>query len=201
MIDTETKLYRITKIVWDCDGEDAKNFGLPTECYLMTENEGHLSDDLSDVYGFCIWSCDFEEVKAMPLEDISRVIVDATNKLRDAIAVASRFSGKDSYPPSLKILANVCKESVEIVDGAILREGVSAVDRLLSAINLTINHEDLVPLYAECLRIKDLHGFKEANLAILQKWGAFAAGRLASMAHVANTFPTEERDMGATTPD
>ncbi len=51
--------YNVTNIQWDTDG--IPNKSLPTSITLEVEDEDDVIDDLSDEYGFCIFSADIEE--------------------------------------------------------------------------------------------------------------------------------------------
>ena len=48
------KLFHVTGIKWDTDGEDAD--WLPESCYVFTDEEENIADALSDEYDYCIQS-------------------------------------------------------------------------------------------------------------------------------------------------
>jgi hypothetical protein len=63
----ETVKVRFSSIVWDTEGE--KELGLPTECILDVDAGLDLeqvgADVLSDAYGWCVQSFDYEVVKTL----------------------------------------------------------------------------------------------------------------------------------------
>ena len=57
--------YLVHNIVWDTDGVDAQSLGLP-DSVLMQGDLDHLTDGLSDHFGWCIVS-----LQLQPLEQLS----------------------------------------------------------------------------------------------------------------------------------
>lgn len=47
----------VSKIKWDCDGEDPKDYNLPEEVEVDDDlDEEDIADYLSDEYGWCVES-------------------------------------------------------------------------------------------------------------------------------------------------
>ncbi|MCA3266182.1 MAG: hypothetical protein ING19_08945 [Azospirillum sp.] len=55
-----TKIVKLTDIVWDTDGEDPEDLGLPNETVIELDDEADPNmegaDALSDKFGYCVWS-------------------------------------------------------------------------------------------------------------------------------------------------
>lgn len=51
----QDRLYKVTGIEWDCDGDSPKDHNLPTNAVVIAEDEDEVVDELSDKYGFCIF--------------------------------------------------------------------------------------------------------------------------------------------------
>lgn len=52
---------KVTNIIWDTDGFSVEELGLPTEVEVPSYlEEDEVADYLSDEYGFCIESLDYE---------------------------------------------------------------------------------------------------------------------------------------------
>lgn len=61
----KNNLFKINNIVWDCTKKELKATGLPTSIPLFeVDSEDEICDRLSDKYGFCIMSLEYE-----PIED------------------------------------------------------------------------------------------------------------------------------------
>ena len=62
--------YRCYNIKWDTDGYSPKRLGLPSETIIESDGrpdfdcEWDGADVLSDTFGYCVFSFEFEEVKA-----------------------------------------------------------------------------------------------------------------------------------------
>ena len=60
------KRYRIYNILWDCDGENPKQFDLPLDFVVDVDDDLNMEHDganiISDYFGFCIHGFDFQEV-------------------------------------------------------------------------------------------------------------------------------------------
>ena len=52
------KLYHVTGIEWDTDGESADELGLSESHYVFTCDEESIADILSDETGYCVKSFD-----------------------------------------------------------------------------------------------------------------------------------------------
>ena len=50
------KLFHVTGIQWDTDGDDPHDLGLSASAYVFTDDEEGIADALSDEYGYCIQS-------------------------------------------------------------------------------------------------------------------------------------------------
>lgn len=60
-------LFAVTNINWDTedDGEirDATDLGLPFETRVECDEDDDVVNVLSDIYGYCVNSCDIREIK------------------------------------------------------------------------------------------------------------------------------------------
>lgn len=65
--------YKITSIVWDTDEEEVD---LPVEFEISAESEDALADAISDKYGWCHHSFQFEEVREVHTLVITKDGVD-----------------------------------------------------------------------------------------------------------------------------
>lgn len=54
--------YRAINIVWDCDGEDSEDLGLPYEVIIEAESPDDIADALSEKYGWCVLNVDAYEL-------------------------------------------------------------------------------------------------------------------------------------------
>ena len=54
-------VFHVTDIVWDTDGEEVK---LPSEVFVLCDDEERVVDLISDAAGFCISSLKMEQAKA-----------------------------------------------------------------------------------------------------------------------------------------
>lgn len=55
------KNYHIYDIKWDTDGVEQSEYSLPSEIILECEDEDEIADYLSDVYGFCVESFNYDD--------------------------------------------------------------------------------------------------------------------------------------------
>ena len=55
------KLYHVTSILWDTDGELQEGLGLPSNAYVYAEEEDEIAGALSDELGYCILSLNVSE--------------------------------------------------------------------------------------------------------------------------------------------
>lgn len=78
------KIYRVFNIDWDCDDEETKS-QLPTEMIIedkndLTDEDGEcsltnfISDEITNLKGFCHFGCGYEEVKHLTKEDIINLV-------------------------------------------------------------------------------------------------------------------------------
>ena len=60
------KKIRFLDIKWDTDGAEPKECGLPSKCVMEVDDDTDVAeqgaDCLSDKYGFCVESFNFEEI-------------------------------------------------------------------------------------------------------------------------------------------
>lgn len=64
-------LIKVTNIDWDTDGEDVDD--LPNSLIFEFEDEEYIADVLSDHYGWCINSFDYESGSAVDLERFKEI--------------------------------------------------------------------------------------------------------------------------------
>ena len=76
------KIYRVFNIDWDCDDEETKS-QLPTEMIVEDKNNlnndnyelsDFISDEITNLKGFCHFGCDYEEVKHLSKENIINLV-------------------------------------------------------------------------------------------------------------------------------